>query len=81
MITYARLYADESGESHFEEVEMNLTLTDYAPPAPPLNLSASLPAAQVRFMSAPAGWASDWASFVSPQSVLCDIGRMGGYGE
>ena len=60
MITYARLYADESGESHFEEVEMNLTLTDYAPPAPPLSLSAFLPASQVGFMNAPAGWASDW---------------------
>ena len=60
MITYARLYADASGESHFEEVEMDLTLTDYAPPAPPLNLSASLPATQVGFMNAPAGWASDW---------------------
>src|SRR5436309_1328863 len=60
MITYARLYADASGESHFEEVEMDLTLTDYAPPAPPLNLSASLPATQVGFMNASAGWSSDF---------------------
>ena len=60
MITYARLYADEFGESHFEDIEMALTLTDYAPPAPPLSLSAFLSASQVRFMNAPGGWASDW---------------------
>ncbi|PYS60137.1 MAG: cupin [Acidobacteria bacterium] len=35
-------------------------LTDYVPPAPPLSLSAFWPASQVRFMNAPAGWASDW---------------------
>ncbi len=60
MIAYTRLSADESGESHFEDIEMPLTLTDYAPPAPPLSLSAFLPASQVRFMNAPEGWASDW---------------------
>jgi hypothetical protein len=60
MITYARLYADEFGESHFDDIEMALTLTDYAPPAPPLSLSAFLPASQVGFMNAPAGWSSDW---------------------
>ena len=60
MITYTHLYSDDSGESHFEEIEMALTLTDYAPPAPPLSLSAYLRASQVGFMNAPAGWASDW---------------------
>ena len=60
MITYTHLYSDDSGESHFEDIEMDLTLTDYTPPAPPLSLSAFLPASQVGFMSAPAGWASDW---------------------
>ena len=60
MITYTHLYSDEFGESHFEDVSINLTLTDYAPPAPPLSLSAFLPGFQVGFMNAPAGWASDW---------------------
>jgi hypothetical protein len=36
MITYARLYADDQGESHFEDIEIDLALTEYAPPAPPL---------------------------------------------
>src|SRR2546427_717512 len=60
MTTYTRLYADEHGDSHFEDVEVELTLTDYAPPAPPLSLSSFAPATQFGFMSAPAGWSSDW---------------------
>jgi hypothetical protein len=60
MITYARLYSDAQGESHFKDVEIDLTLTDYALPAPPLSLSSSTPATQFGFMNAPAGWLSDW---------------------
>jgi hypothetical protein len=33
---YLRIYADVSGESHFEDVNIKLTQTDFAPPAPPL---------------------------------------------
>ena len=60
MITYTRLYSDAQGESHFEDVGVDLTLTDYAPPAPPLGLSSFKPATQFGFMNAPAGWSSDW---------------------
>jgi quercetin dioxygenase-like cupin family protein len=57
---YTRLYADEHGESHFDDIEIDLTLTEYAPPAPPLELSATTAAQQFGFMKAPAGWSSDW---------------------
>lgn len=57
---YTRLYSDEHGESHFEDVEIDLASTDYAPPAPPLSLSSFSPAKQFGFMKAPAGWSSDW---------------------
>ena len=60
MTVYTRLYCDEHGESHFEDVEIELTLTEYAPPAPPLELSSTTPAEQFGFMNAAAGWASDW---------------------
>ncbi|CAA9363367.1 MAG: hypothetical protein AVDCRST_MAG93-7789, partial [uncultured Chloroflexia bacterium] len=52
---YVRLYADEAGESHFEDVEVELTPIDYAPPAPPVNLSTPEPARASLFMSAPPG--------------------------
>jgi len=55
MMTYTRLYTDERGESHFEDVKINLTLTGYAPPAPPLELSTFTAATQCAFMSAPTG--------------------------
>jgi hypothetical protein len=60
MASYTRLYSDAAGESHFEEVEIDLALTDYAPPAPQLELSSVTPATQFGFMNAPAGWSSDW---------------------
>ena len=60
MNTYQRLYADEHGESHFEDVELDLVSPEYAPPAPPLDLSSFTPATQFGFMRAPAGWSSEW---------------------
>ena len=57
---YARLYASEDGESHFEHVEIDLSLAQYAPPAPPLELSAREKATHFGFMQAPSGWSSDW---------------------
>ena len=60
MPTYTRLYADAEGESHLEEIEIELASTEYAAPAPPLDLSSFTPATQFGFMRAPAGWASDW---------------------
>ncbi|HKP36695.1 MAG TPA: hypothetical protein VJT71_07545 [Pyrinomonadaceae bacterium] len=57
---YTRLYATEDGESHFEQIAVDLSLTEYAPPAPPLWLSDTLRAAEFRFMQAPSGWSSDW---------------------
>lgn len=57
---YARLYTDSAGVSHFETVDCDLTPTDFAPPAPPLQLSPFTPATRFAFLSAPAGWFGDW---------------------
>jgi hypothetical protein len=59
-MNYTRLYSDDRGESHFADVEIDLTLTDYAPTAAPLSLSSFSPATKFGFMNAPAGWSSDW---------------------
>jgi hypothetical protein len=60
MSTYTGLYADADGESHFEDIEIDLASTEYAPPVPPLDLSSFTPATQIGFMRAPAGWSSEW---------------------
>ena len=57
---YTRIYADSKGESHFDEVTVKLSSMDFAPPAPPLNVSAPIPAAQMVFISSPPGWFGDW---------------------
>ncbi len=57
---YTRYFADESGESHIEDVEVELTPRDFAPPAPPLHLSPMTPATGVAFVRFPAGWDGDW---------------------
>jgi len=60
MKSYTRLYADNTGESPFAAVAIDLVSPDYAPPPPPLELSVPTSAAQFGFMKAPAGWSSDW---------------------
>jgi hypothetical protein len=59
-ISYVRLYADDAGESHFADVEEDLVLTDFAPPAAPLFLSPLVEATHAGFLCGPAGWEGDW---------------------
>jgi hypothetical protein len=58
--TYLRLYTGDDGDSHFENVEVEMTAVDFAPSTPPLDLSAFMPAKQCAFFSGPAGWIGDW---------------------
>jgi hypothetical protein len=55
-----KLYSDADGQSHFEDVEIEFELIDYAPKAPRLGLSAAVPASAFVFMKTPGGWSSDW---------------------
>ena len=57
---YIRLFGDDAGESHFEEVEINFVDNDYTAAASPLGLSPTTEATQFGFMKTPAGWESDW---------------------
>jgi hypothetical protein len=57
---YTRVYADANGESHFEDVPMEFKSVDFAPPAPPLNLTEFSPATQYALLRAPVGWFGDW---------------------
>ena len=57
---YVRVYADADGESHMEDLEIAFTSVDYAPPAPPIDVSAFAPATAYGFLSSPPGWYGDW---------------------
>jgi len=56
---YVRIYADPTGESHFEDVEIELAQLNFIPPTSPVNLSSFSPALQYAFCSFPADWQGD----------------------
>jgi len=60
MMKYTRLYSDDSGESHFEDLEVQFQSVDFAPPAPPLDISAFGQAEQCSILRAHSGWEGDW---------------------
>jgi mannose-6-phosphate isomerase-like protein (cupin superfamily) len=60
MVKYTVIYADETGESHFRDVDIKFVPVEFAPPAPPINLSSFHPATQYAFCLFPAGWYGDW---------------------
>jgi cupin domain len=55
-MNYLRVYTDQNGESHAEEVEVEMSLTEFAPPAPPVDLSPAMPSTNLLFLSFPVGW-------------------------
>ncbi len=55
-----RIWADDDGTSHFEEADIELEATAYAPPAPRLDVSAPIPAERALLCSFPTGWFGDW---------------------
>ena len=55
-----RIWSDAEGTSHFDDAEVELESVDYAPPAPPLDISAPLPAERAILFEFPAGWFGDW---------------------
>ena len=57
---YARIYTDADGATHFEDVEVILSPKDYAPPAPPLDVSAAIDARRLVFVGGASGWEGDW---------------------
>jgi quercetin dioxygenase-like cupin family protein len=75
---YVRIYADPAGESHFEDVEVELSELDFVPPTPPLKLSSFSPALQYAFCSFPAGWRGDWHHTPQRQIFFVLSGEIAG---
>lgn len=53
-----RIVADANGGSRFEDADNALAPANFAPPAPPIGVSAPSAAKAIRFIGAPAGWDS-----------------------
>ena len=59
-IEYLKIFADAEACSRFETLTIRLASNDYAPPAVPLNTSATAPARNLVFLELPADWFGDW---------------------
>lgn len=59
-VRVTRIWTDEAGGSHFDDIDIELTASDYAPPAPPLDVSAPYPAERALLFEFPVGWFGDW---------------------
>lgn len=53
---YTRLYTDADGVSRFEDLDMDFAAAEFAPPAPPVHISAPMGASAVLVLRADAGW-------------------------
>ena len=60
VISYVRIYADGRGESHFEDVDVSLSLVKVAPGISPLFASAFRDASRYGFLRAEPGWRENW---------------------
>jgi hypothetical protein len=65
-----RLHTDAAGESHFDEIVVDMAPTPFAPPAPPVDLSPPLQATRCLFVSFPEGWHGDWHP-VPRRQLIC----------
>ena len=59
-VEYIRLFSDDAGESHIETVTILLQSEQFAPPAPPLDVSAMSRAAGWNLLRFPADWVGGW---------------------
>jgi len=57
---YVRLFSDDLGESHFQDIQTDLNATEFAPGIPNLFISNPFSASQASFFGAPSGWEADW---------------------
>jgi hypothetical protein len=54
--TYARLYCGPEGDTHFQNVTVDLRKTNFAPPAPRIYIGSDFPASRTFFGGFDASW-------------------------
>ncbi len=68
---YVRLFTDELGESHFEDVEIPLVPQDFAPPAAPLHVTPFLDTARSLWVGAQPDWGGETPHPSPQRQVFC----------
>lgn len=59
-VGYARVFTDASGETHFDDIPVDVEAKDFAPPADPLLLSLPFETTRSVFLVGKAGWVGKW---------------------
>jgi quercetin dioxygenase-like cupin family protein len=73
-LRYHRLYADESGESHWRDVDVTLQERTFAPPAKGILVSEPERATSMVFLELPAGWDEPVHPTPKRQILICLAG-------
>lgn len=68
---YHRLYVDDTGESHWSDIEISLRERSFAPPAKSILLSEAEAAATLVFLKLEAGWDEPIHPTPRPQMLIC----------
>jgi hypothetical protein len=71
--SYIRVFNDESGESRFEDVSTTLEPTDFAPPAPPLNLAPLGQAEAIALVGGDRDWGGDIPHPSPARQIMCTL--------
>lgn len=72
------LFVDENGVSHVDpNFNQTLEAVEFAPPAPPMLVSAATDAQALVMVELPVGWKGGWHPSPQAQWVICLAGEMG----
>ena len=74
-VEYIRLFSDDAGESHIETATMTLQSEQFAPPAPPLDVSAMSRADGWNLLRFAADWVGGWHCTPSRQWMFILTGQ------
>ena len=75
-IRIVRLYADQAGESHFSDEQLETAAADFVPPAPAIYVSAPAEAKRSLFLLLPDGWYGDLHPAPSRQLMVMVTGIL-----
>ena len=69
--SYVRIYADDQGESHFEDIEVTLAPQEFAPPAPPLNVAVLGETGAAALVGGEPSWHGEIAHPTPKRQLMC----------
>lgn len=73
---FQKLYSDDSGESHWSEVEVSLEERTFAPPAKEIEISDPEPAKRLLFLKLRSGWNEPIHPTPVAQKLICLAGTI-----